>query len=172
MFKNHELQMAGGMRVHDTKPESVVEEVDLPERAVNPDPQEVTEGPQNFEQVVVMFEERREAILHAMLIKYVHLVRFDHGHIAIRAEPEAPPNLATQVSKLLSEWTEDQWLVSLSDEQGEPTIHELNTAAEAERRNKATNHPLVQAALETFPGATVEAVIQQGLEEFSVDEGN
>ena len=172
VFKNHELQMAGGMRAHDTKPESVGEKVGLPETSVNPDTQEVTEGPQNFEQVVAMFEEQREAILHAMLIKYVHLVRFDRGHIAIRAEPEAPPNLATQVSKLLSEWTDDQWLVSLSDEQGDPTIHELNTASEVARRTKATNHPLVQAALETFPGASVEAVFERGLEELSVDEGN
>ena len=45
-------------------------------------------------------------------------------------------------------------------------------AAEATRRIKATNHPLVQAALETFPGATIEAVIEQGLEELYVDEGN
>ena len=171
-IKNHGLQMAGGMRAHDTKPESAVEMVDLSKTSVKPDPLEAIGGPQNFEQVVAMFEERREAILHAMLMKHVHLVRFDHGHIAIRAEPEAPPNLATQVSKLLSEWTDDQWLVSLSDEQGDPTIHELNMAAEATRRIKATNHPLVQAALETFPGATVEAVIEQGLEELCVDEGN
>ncbi len=146
--------------------------VDAKTSPANPDPQEVTKGPQNFEQVVAMFEEQREAILHTILIKYVHLVRFDHGHIAIRAKPEAPSNLANQVSKLLSEWTDDQWLVSLSDEQGDPTIHELNTASEVARRTKATNHPLVQAALETFPGASVEAVFERGLEELSVDEGN
>jgi len=172
VIKNHEVQMAGGMRAHDTISEPALEKVVVSETSVRPDPLKGTGGLQNFEQVVAIFDERREAILHATLIKHVHLVRFEQGHIAIRAEPEAPPNLATRVSKLLSEWTDDQWLVSLSDEQGEPTIHELNTVAEAARRDKATNHPLVQAALETFPGATVEAVIEQGLEEFSVDEGN
>ena len=96
------------MRAQDTMSKPAVEEVDLSKTSVNPDPLEVIGRPQNFEQVVAMFGERREAILHATLMKHVHLVRFDHGHIAIRAEPEAPPNLATQVSKLLSEWTDDQ----------------------------------------------------------------
>ena len=165
MLKTHDVQMAGGMTVHDTIPQPAVEPAIQSEASVKPDPLEITGSLHNFEQIVAMFEERREAILHATLIKNVHLVRFDLGHIAIRTEPEAPPNLANRVSKLLSEWTGDQWLVSLSDEQGEPTIHELNMAAEAARRVKATNHPLVQAALETFPGATVEAVIEQRLEE-------
>ena len=158
--------------MQDTIPELVAEEVVLSETALKPGPLGITGGLQNFAQAVSMFEERREAILHATLIKHVHLVRFEHGHIAIRAEPEAPPNLATQVSKLLSEWTDDQWLVSLSDEQGDPTIHESNTVAEDARRSQAINHPLVQAALETFPGATVEAVIEQGLDELSIGEEN
>ena len=171
-IKNHEIQLAGGMRVQDAIPKSVAEKVVLTEATLKPDSLKGTGGLQNFAQAVAMFEERREAILHATLMKHVHLVRFEHGHIAIRAEPEAPSNLATQVSKLLSEWTDDQWLVSLSDEQGDPTIHESNTAAEDARRTKAANHPLVQAALETFPGATIEAVIEQGLDELSVDEKN
>lgn len=172
VVKNHDLQMAGGMRANDAISQPAVEQESLSDTSVKSDPLEGMESLQNFGQVIAMFEERREAILHATLIKHVHLVRFDRGHIAIRVEPEAPPNLAIRVSKLLSEWTGDQWLVSLSDEQGEPTIHELNTAAEAARMAKATNHPLVQAALEIFPGATIEAFIEQSLEEFPVDDGN
>ena len=41
---------------------------------------------------------------------------------------------------------------------GEPTLRARRDAAEAERRGAALGHPLVQAALEAFPGATVEAV--------------
>ena len=72
----------------------------------------------------------------------------------------------------MSEWTGDQWLVSLSEEVGDPTIREQLDAKEAARRGRATAHPLVQAALEAFPGATVEAVTERIPEEFpdSVDE--
>ena len=119
---------------------------------------------QTFEDIVAMFEERREAFLHSILLNQVHLVRFEVGHIAIRTEPQAPPDLATRVSSLLTEWTSTQWLVSLSDKQGDPTLEEQNQISKAAELDKATKHPLVQAVMETFPGATVEAVIEQGTE--------
>jgi DNA polymerase-3 subunit gamma/tau len=73
-------------------------------------------------------------------------------------EPEAPSDLAMKVSRLLSEWTGAQWLVSLSSEPGAATLREAREAHEAERLGVAISHPLVQAALSAFPGATVEAV--------------
>lgn len=170
-------RMAGGMGAHDAMPQQApIDDPDLapPIQEMQPAPvaDEQNMGPQGFEQIVAMFEERREGILHATLIHHVHLVRFEPGHIALRTEPEAPSDLATRVSKFLSEWTGDQWLVSLSEEAGAPTIREQMDAKEAARRGRATAHPLVQAALEAFPGATVEAVTERVPEEFpdSVDE--
>ncbi len=120
---------------------------------------------QTFEDIVAMFEERREAFLHSILFNQVHLVRFEVGHIAIRTEQQAPPDLATRVSSLLSEWTSNQWLVSLSDKQGDPTLQEQIQISKAAKLDKATKHPQVQAVMETFPGATVEAVVEQGTED-------
>jgi len=156
--------MAGGMGAHDAMPQQEMQQTPLAD--------EPSTGLQSFEQIVTMFEERREGILHATLVHHVHLVRFESGHIALRTEPEAPSDLATRVSKFLSEWTGDQWLVSLSEEAGDPTIREQLDAKEAARRGRATAHPLVQAALEAFPGATVEAVTERVPEEFpdSADE--
>jgi len=170
-------RMAGGMRGHDAMPQ----QTPMEDPETLPPIQETQQAPvvdeqgtrlQSFEQIVAMFEERREGILHATLVNHVHLVRFEPGHIALRTEPAAPSDLATRVSKFLSEWTGDQWLVSLSEEAGEPTIREQLDAKEAARRGRATSHPLVQAALEAFPGATVEAVIERVPEEFpdSVEE--
>ena len=51
-----------------------------------------------------------------------------------------------------------QWLVSLSAEAGDPTLREQRETVEADRLGVAINHPMVQAALTAFPGATVEAV--------------
>ena len=170
-------RMAGGMGAHVAMPQQApIADPDPapPIQEMQPTPlaDEQSTGLQSFEQIVAMFEERREGILHATLVHHVHLVRFESGHIALRTEPEAPSDLATRVSKFLSEWTGDQWLVSLSEEAGDPTIREQLDDKEAARRGRATAHPLVQAALEAFPGATVEAVTERVPEEFpdSVDE--
>jgi DNA polymerase-3 subunit gamma/tau len=112
----------------------------------------------NYDDVVALFAERREGILHAALSSQVHLVRFEPGHISVRAREEAPSDLATRVSRLLTDWTGIQWLVSLSAEAGEPTLREQREAHEANRLGVAISHPMVQAALSAFPGATVEAV--------------
>ena len=117
-----------------------------------------------YEDVVALFAARREGILHAALSGQVHLVRFEPGHIAIRAKEAAPSDLATRVSRLLSDWTGTQWLVSLSAEAGDPTLREQREAHEANRLGLAISHPLVQAALSAFPGATVEAVHDREIE--------
>ncbi|MEE8334568.1 MAG: DNA polymerase III subunit gamma/tau [Alphaproteobacteria bacterium] len=117
-------------------------------------------GPRDFEAVVALFEAHREMLLHACLVNQVHLVRFEPGHIALRAADGAPDDLAMRVSRMLSDWTEMQWLVSLSNEPGEPTLGTRRAEAAEQRRGVAIGHPLVQAALETFPGATVETVLE------------
>ena len=149
-----------GTRASAAAPSPLASAVPARGEARQPAPAAVprTEGPASFEQAVEMFAARREAILHAALAGQVHLVRFEPGHIAFRAEPEAPSDLAPRVSRLLSEWTGAPWLVSLSSEPGAATLREVREAREAERLGAAISHPLVQAALTAFPGATVEAV--------------
>jgi DNA polymerase-3 subunit gamma/tau len=120
--------------------------------------------PATYEAIVDLFAERREGILHAALSSQVNLVRFEPGHISIRAREEAPSDLATRVSRLLTDWTGMQWLVSLSTEEGDPTLREQREAHEANRLGVAISHPMVQAALSAFPGATVEAVHDREIE--------
>ena len=49
----------------------------------------------------------------------------------------------------------------MSEKIGEPTLREQSEAEKEARDIEAKNHPLVQAALDVFPGATVEAVIDR-----------
>jgi len=143
----------------DPAPKPVPKPVAAPVSEPAPAPAR-TAGPRDFEAVVALFEARREMLLHACLVNQVHLVRFEPGHIALRAEDGAPGDLAMRVSRMLSDWTGAQWLVSLSNDPGEPTLGAQRAAAADRRRGAAISHPLVQAALETFPGATVEAVLE------------
>jgi DNA polymerase-3 subunit gamma/tau len=134
-----------------------------PDSTSNPDPAPAIEL-KTYEDVVALFAARREGILHSALSSQVHLVRFEPGHISVRAKEEAPSDLATRVSRLLTDWTGMQWLVSLSAEDGDPTLREQREAHEANRLGVAISHPMVQAALSAFPGATVEAVHDREIE--------
>jgi DNA polymerase-3 subunit gamma/tau len=109
--------------------------------------------PESFREVVALASDKRELKLAADLRNSVHLVRFEPGHIEIRANANAPKDLAGKLGKRLSEWTGRRWVVSLSQEAGDPTLCEQDKQRDAEERARLLRHPKVQAVLETFPGA-------------------
>ena len=121
--------------------------------------------PRTFEDVIALCTEKREVVMAANLTSMAHLVLFEVGRIDFRTEPSAPPDLATRLSRLLSEWTGRPWLVSLSRETGDDTITKKRVDFEIQRKRDAANHPLVQAILTTFPGATIEAVRELATDE-------
>ena len=112
----------------------------------------------SFRDVTALVAERREAMLHAHLIHSVHLVRFAPPVIELRPQPEAPRDLAPRLSALLSEVTGTRWTIALSAGEGDPTIAEQGTAADATRRTAAADHPLVRAIMDAFPGARIDTV--------------
>jgi len=114
--------------------------------------------PQSFLEIVELFDRHREAVLRSHLYAHVHLVRFEPGRIEFRPAVGAPRDLANRLGQLLGNWTGMRWVVSISGEEGEPTLREQAEARDASLRNEAAQHPLVRAVLETFPGARIDAV--------------
>ena len=114
--------------------------------------------PQSFAEVVALFDRKREALLRSHLFANVHLVRFEHGRIELRPTEGAPRDLANRLGKLLSDWTGERWVVSISQNEGEPTLREQAAARDETLRHEAAAHPLVRAVLDAFPGARIEAV--------------
>jgi DNA polymerase III subunit gamma/tau len=126
----------------------------LPTSSVERDPM-----PQSFAEVVALFDKRREAVIRSHLREHLHLVAFEPGRIEFRPAEGAPGNLANRISQLLGKWTGQRWLVARSEAApGEPTLREQEERRERDTRNEVERHPLVQAVLETFPGATIAAV--------------
>jgi DNA polymerase-3 subunit gamma/tau len=115
-------------------------------------------APANFEDVVNLARDRREAILYGHLVADVHLVRFEPGHIELRLGQRAPADLPRQLSRLLTDHTGLRWLVTVSREPGAASLRDQRREAEAARFERAVKHPLVEAVLKTFPGAVVEEV--------------
>jgi DNA polymerase III subunit gamma/tau len=118
--------------------------------------------PQSFLEVVELFDRHREAMLRAHLYAHVHLVRFEPGRIEFRPAAGAPRDLSNRLGQLLTQWTGTRWIVSVSGEEGEPSLHEQAEARDTSLRNEAAQHPLVRKVLETFPGARIEAVRELG----------
>ena len=114
--------------------------------------------PQSFAEVIALFDKRREALLRSHLWSDVHLVHFEPGRIEVRPVSGAPRDLTNRLGQLLSEWTGSRWLIAVSEAEGTPTLREQEEGRQRDLRNEVTSHPLVQAVLETFPGATIAAV--------------
>ncbi len=114
--------------------------------------------PADFQAVVDLAEEKRQAILHANLINNVHPVSFEPGRIEFRPGDKAPSDLAHTLRAFLNAETARSWLVAVSNEPGQPTLAEKAQAAEAGLRSRVAGHPLAQAIQEVFPGAKIEKV--------------
>ncbi len=116
--------------------------------------------PKSFQDVVALFLMKRELVLHAQLYNNVHLVHFEFGRLEMRLNEHAHRNLANSVSSLLSEWTDSRWIVSISSDQGKPTLAEEKNKVDQKRLELVKRHPLVSAATETFPGANITRVTE------------
>ncbi len=131
---------------------------------VEPEPvaARVLPQPQSFAEVVELFEKHREGLLRSHLMSHVHLVHFEPGRIELRPTEAAPRDLTNRLGQMLSNWTGQRWVVSVSRDAGAPTLREEADAHDRMLKNEAATHPLVRAVLDTFPGARIEAVRELG----------
>ena len=109
-------------------------------------------------------------MLHAHLLHDVHPVRIAPGRIEIRPQPSTRrATWRAQLAALLAERTGTRWTVALSaTTAGEPTLAEQGRSAETDRRAIAQTHPLVQAILAAFPGATIETVRDDAADDYGL----
>ena len=107
---------------------------------------------QNFNDVVRLAGERRDAKLRTELESYVHLVDFSQGRIELRLHENAPSDLAGRLTQRLKEWTGRQWIVTVNTQaEGAATVRDARMA-------EVLAHPIVQKTMEVFPGAEVTAI--------------
>ncbi len=123
--------------------------------------------PRAFRELVALAS-GRQPMLHAHLLHSVHLVDFAPGRLELRPRPEAPRDLAGQLTAFLQEATGQRWTITLSNAEGEPTLAEQGRHAASERLAMAQAHPMVQTILLAFPGAKVEAVRDESLDDYGL----
>jgi DNA polymerase-3 subunit gamma/tau len=106
----------------------------------------------SFADVVALLERKREIVLAAQLARAVRLVHFEQGRIEFNPDKGAPPDIAGQLGKLLTQWTGRRWIVSVVNAPGEKTLYE-------QAEDKARAEPLIKSLLDAFPGAKIEKIL-------------
>ncbi|MDG1857590.1 MAG: DNA polymerase III subunit gamma/tau, partial [Emcibacteraceae bacterium] len=125
-------------------------------RVSDPLPQvneEYITSPSSFEQLAELFEKKGEPDIAFHLNDNVRPVSFDQGRIDIRTNEHVPKNLTTRMSGLLNDWTGQNWVISLSAELGEDTLHEKDQAEQAALKEMVLDNELVKSIFETFSDA-------------------
>ncbi|MCB8878929.1 DNA polymerase III subunit gamma/tau [Acidisoma cellulosilytica] len=136
-------------------PQALVTPAAMPEPT---EPTPVVVAPASFREVISLVRELKEMTLYGHLLHSVHLVRFAAPVIEIRPKPDAPRDVASRLAGLLAEATGQRWTIAISTAAGEATIDEQRTAADNQREQEASEHPLVLAIMDAFPGAKLEGV--------------
>jgi DNA polymerase-3 subunit gamma/tau len=138
--------------------------------AAEPAPLPVQQAPRlaGFRDVVALVAAQRDPLLHGHLLHSVHLVRFAPPVIELRPHADAPRDMAARLGAVLLEATGTRWTIALSREVGEATLAAQGAAADKSRRATAAEHPLVRAILDAFPGATIDAVHDPGVDSYGL----
>ena len=117
-----------------------------------------TPGGLTFTDIVDLFEKKREGLIHSKLVTQARLFSVTPGRLEMMKTKEIDDKFAAQISKLLGEWTGQDWKVSVVDREGEKTIQQQMLEKERCMKTEAAQDPLVARIIETFPGATINTV--------------
>lgn len=112
----------------------------------------------SFDDVIALCEQHKEAILLSQIREYMHLVKFKPGSIDVNLAEGAPQDLLGKLNQFLKEKTGKNWLISLSSEQGSPTLKQREKQENAEREMKVKAHPLMKKMLQDFPDAKIVSI--------------
>ncbi|AKI02741.1 DNA polymerase III, subunit gamma/tau [Hoeflea sp. IMCC20628] len=112
----------------------------------------------SLEDMVALAEKFRDIAMKVQIRTGVRLVRIEPGRLEISLTPEASPSLPGELIKKLADWTGAKWIVTLSREEGAPTLSERETAKRDALVSDARQDPDVAAILAKFPGSRITDV--------------
>jgi len=126
--------------------------------ALAPDAETALAHYARFDQVIDLIRAQRDVKLLVEVETGLRLAAYRPGRIEFEPGESAPADLAQRLGASLQRWTGTRWAVSVVNEGGAPTIAETREATQDNLRAEATDHPMVQAVLHTFPGAKITEI--------------
>ena len=108
-----------------------------------------------FDSVVDLVRSQRDVKLLVEVESCIRLVSYQPGRIEFTPTNDAPSDLSQRLGGALQRWTGARWAITLSNTGTTTTIAEDRTAAEDAIKAEAQQHPLMQAAMASFPNAKI-----------------
>ncbi|MET0943312.1 MAG: DNA polymerase III subunit gamma/tau [Mesorhizobium sp.] len=105
--------------------------------------------------IAALADTHRDMAFKVLLKRCVRPVRIENGRIDISLTPDAPKTLISDLNANLQKWTGRRWVVSVSREEGGPTLAEQEASRRETALTDARNDPTVAAILARFPGAKI-----------------
>ncbi|WP_113266369.1 DNA polymerase III subunit gamma/tau [Agrobacterium cavarae] len=139
--------------VPDSRPQDV--QVAAPRTEERPEPKVPVTSVQD---IADLAQKNRDPVMRAKVRNFVRLVKIEPGRLDMRLGEGAPGSLPGELGVKLKEWTGIHWIVSLSKDEGEPTLVEAEGNARDARLVDARQDPDVAAILAQFPGAKITDV--------------
>ena len=158
---------AQALRVTETRPATMP--------VSSPTPQQQTDttalaAPATYVELIALAGEKRDLMVKRALEAALRPVSMAEGRLEVALADGADPGIIQTLSARLKQWTGRNWMVTVrNDATGAPTQRELEERRQAEAREAAHGDPLVQAILETFPGARVANVTVRELQAAAAD---
>jgi DNA polymerase-3 subunit gamma/tau len=154
----------GGARGPQTTvaPASSVQQAIAPDVAPDSETGEPVRALHSFADLIALAAEKRDLGVKSALERDVRLVRFEDGTLELALEPSARHTLVGELSKKLGLWTGRRWMVAVSAEASQPSVHAQSEMRKSALKDGVRDDPLVQAVLARFPGAEIVAVRPPG----------
>ena len=116
------------------------------------EPVQTIAAPPTFAGLVQLFEDKREPMLALVLHDNARLVSYAPPLLELNLSG-ARPDFAQQVMRSLELWTGQRWTVTMSREEGQPTIREAVEAAHLAERAAILADPAIRQLMAAFPDA-------------------
>jgi DNA polymerase-3 subunit gamma/tau len=105
--------------------------------------------------IAALADAERDLAFKVLVKRCVRPVRLEPGRLDISLTADAPKTLAGDLNARLRKWTGRNWLVTVSREEGGPTLAEQEASRRESAIMDARADPNVAAILARFPGAKI-----------------
>ncbi len=118
-------------------------------------------NPRSYADLVALAAEKRDILVKHALESSLRPVSIGDGRLEVALVENADPAIIQNLMAKLKLWTGRQWVISLANDAAHvPTLREQRDEHIEAARDEAHQDPLVQAILDTFPGATVRVTVK------------
>ncbi|WP_316358465.1 DNA polymerase III subunit gamma/tau [Devosia sp.] len=119
-------------------------------------PQAALAAVASYKELIALAGAKRDVLIKLALEGQMRPISFEQGRIEVALADGADPGMIATLSARLQLWTGQRWLITVSSKPSDGlTLRQEKEERAALQRAQAHDDPLVQAILNTFPGAKV-----------------